>query len=312
MINNQKSVNLSTNKPKASDASASPASKAAVPKAGLQKKNGAPNKAASATQAARAAEKSGTDDSKLKNKLFLQVGLAALMIVVLLGAIFWYDPMNAEAKDGKSEEVVPAVMPEAKPSLTPLSPALPLTPPAVVDASSEAADSAKKESVPELTAAPMDKSIPPPPDVAARPKLPQARSARSAASSEKDESRQNVQPTVSARPTPKVSEWTYPNAPLTPPKLFSGYGLQAGVFSDMRRAEELHAKLMIEGVPATLETRVQVGPFKTKAEAEAVRLKLQKLGIGTVLLPKAEAPKPKASKPKAPASKRRTRSNPKP
>ena len=73
--------------------------------------------------------------------------------------------------------------------------------------------------------------------------------------------------------------------PSAPPRLFSGYALQAGVFSDPRRAEELQARLMQEGVPVTIESRVQVGPFKTKAEAEAARSKLTALGIETVLLP---------------------------
>lgn len=42
---------------------------------------------------------------------------------------------------------------------------------------------------------------------------------------------------------------------------------------------------MHEGIPATIEARVQVGPFKTKTEAEAARSKLTALGIETVLLP---------------------------
>ncbi len=42
---------------------------------------------------------------------------------------------------------------------------------------------------------------------------------------------------------------------------------------------------MQEGVPVTIESRVQVGAFKTKAEAEAARSKLTALGVDTVLLP---------------------------
>jgi len=72
--------------------------------------------------------------------------------------------------------------------------------------------------------------------------------------------------------------------PPSPPRLFSGYVLSAGVFSSAQRAEELHAKLTLNGIPSTLEARVQVGPFKTKAEAEAAKAKLQALGIDTQLL----------------------------
>lgn len=68
------------------------------------------------------------------------------------------------------------------------------------------------------------------------------------------------------------------------PRLFSGFVLQAGVFSSTKGAEELHAKLNLHGIPSTLETRVHVGPFKTRAEAEAAQHKMQALGIDPVLL----------------------------
>jgi DedD protein len=83
---------------------------------------------------------------------------------------------------------------------------------------------------------------------------------------------------VEARPAPAV----------TPPvvsRLFSGFLLQAGVFSSVQRAEELHARLTLSGVPSTLETRVQVGPFKTKHEAEMAQAKLKELGVETILVP---------------------------
>ena len=74
-------------------------------------------------------------------------------------------------------------------------------------------------------------------------------------------------------------------APSPAQRLFSGFLLQAGVFSSIQRAEELHAKLTLSGVPSTLETRVQVGPFKTRQEAEAAQAKLKELGIEAILVP---------------------------
>lgn len=68
-------------------------------------------------------------------------------------------------------------------------------------------------------------------------------------------------------------------------RLFSGFLLQAGVFSSVQRAEELHARLTLSGVHSSLETRVQVGPFKTKQEAEAAQAKLKDLGVETILVP---------------------------
>ena len=57
------------------------------------------------------------------------------------------------------------------------------------------------------------------------------------------------------------------------------------MFSSVQRAEELHARLTLSGVPSSLETRVQVGPFKTKQEAEAAQSKLKELGVETILVP---------------------------
>ena len=74
-------------------------------------------------------------------------------------------------------------------------------------------------------------------------------------------------------------------SPAAPLRLYSGFALQAGVFADPRRAEELHAKLTLEGIPSTIEARVQVGPFKTREEAEAARAKMKALGIDAVMLP---------------------------
>ena len=90
-----------------------------------------------------------------------------------------------------------------------------------------------------------------------------------------------------ARPAARLVE-TKPSAPAQPPvvnRLFSGFLLQAGVFSSAQRAEELHAKLTLSGVPSTLETRVQVGPFRTRQEAEAAQAKLKQLGVETILVP---------------------------
>ena len=90
-----------------------------------------------------------------------------------------------------------------------------------------------------------------------------------------------------AKPVARLVE-SRPAAPVQPPavsRLFSGFVLQAGVFSSAQRAEELHARLTLSGVPSTLETRVQVGPFRTRQEAEAAQAKLKELGVETILVP---------------------------
>lgn len=92
-------------------------------------------------------------------------------------------------------------------------------------------------------------------------------------------------PVEPAKPSARLVE-TRPAAVIAPqaPRLFSGFVLQAGVFSSMQRAEELHARLALSGVPSSVETRVQVGPFRTRQEAEQAQQKLREQGIETVLV----------------------------
>lgn len=68
-------------------------------------------------------------------------------------------------------------------------------------------------------------------------------------------------------------------------RLASGFILQAGVFTSTERAEELKAKLVMAGVPVTIESRVQVGPFATQKEADAARKKIRDLGIDSIIIP---------------------------
>ena len=60
--------------------------------------------------------------------------------------------------------------------------------------------------------------------------------------------------------------------------------VQVGVFSNHANAEELVTRLQQAGIPAQIESRVQVGPFASRAEADAARAKLKTLGIDDGLL----------------------------
>lgn len=60
--------------------------------------------------------------------------------------------------------------------------------------------------------------------------------------------------------------------------------VQMGVFNNVANAEELRAKLELAGVPARIEARVQVGPFGSREEAEAARVKIAALGLDPGIL----------------------------
>ncbi len=90
---------------------------------------------------------------------------------------------------------------------------------------------------------------PPPPEIAARPALPNAEGSGS----------------------------TQSDTPSAPPR--NGYVLQSPRLPDTARAEELQAKLAEIGIPSTVETRLQIGPFRNRTEAENARRKVTELGI---------------------------------
>jgi DedD protein len=248
---------------------------------------------------------------ELRGRIAKRLAFAGALIAILLGALAVFDyiarpseeveaptfnspvPVSAPAQKAATQPVTPTEL-TAPASTAPAAPASTVVqPPAVATASSGTPDA------------------PPAPVVAAQPSAPQAaeetptrapappvaRSPAVAARAEPVANAPVAQPSVQARvvtTTPgNVSPAATPAAapPLeavrpaaTLPRLPSGYALQAGVFTSTQRAEEVHAMLTLNGIPSTLETRVQVGPFATRAEAELARQKLKALGIDAMLL----------------------------
>lgn len=233
----------------------------------------------------------------LRGKLIGRLAVAGLLVALLLGvlAIFDYlanppeeadEPVFTERvpvapRKEMSQPVKPADNLPEPPAPEKAEPAVEPPPPPQVDAKpaiapekhteevsttpggkpASARQAAPVPAVPEATSAPSN-IVPPP---------------RSVTPSEPAPARPSAH-VVEQKPAPAVS-------PPSAPRLFSGFLLQAGVFTSIQRAEELHARLTLSGVPSTLETRVQVGPFRTKREAEAAQAKLKELGVETILVP---------------------------
>lgn len=73
---------------------------------------------------------------------------------------------------------------------------------------------------------------------------------------------------------------------LTPPAAESvAYLVQAGVFTSAANARSLQQRLAKAGIRAKMETRVQLGPYKDRREAEQALTKLKKLGVNAVMVP---------------------------
>jgi len=94
-------------------------------------------------------------------------------------------------------------------------------------------------------------------------------------------------PTVVAKaevPTPKVAPPAPGPAKTEVEAIKDGYLVQLGVFSTPGNAQALVDRVDAMGIPAHIESRVVVGPFKNRAEADAARKKLSASGLGKGLV----------------------------
>ena len=81
--------------------------------------------------------------------------------------------------------------------------------------------------------------------------------------------------------TPATQTAATDSAAATPGK---AYMIQVGVFASRANARALQKQLRRAGIEAHLETRVQLGPFKDKREADKALARAKKLGINAVLV----------------------------
>lgn len=64
-----------------------------------------------------------------------------------------------------------------------------------------------------------------------------------------------------------------------------GYAVQLGVFTNPTNATQLQEKLTQHGIQSYTETRLNVGTFQNKTEADQAMAKVRGLGIGAVVVP---------------------------
>lgn len=76
-----------------------------------------------------------------------------------------------------------------------------------------------------------------------------------------------------------------PPAARPAPSASASYVVQAGVFTSPANARSLQQRLAQAGIRAKVETRVQLGPYRDRREAEQAMNKLSKLGINGVMIP---------------------------
>jgi len=87
-------------------------------------------------------------------------------------------------------------------------------------------------------------------------------------------------PAEKALPPAKAAEPAPAPAPAT-----KGYTVQLGVFSNPANALQLQEKLAQNGIKSYTETKLHVGPFSSKAEADQALAKIRSLGVSAVVVP---------------------------
>ncbi len=87
--------------------------------------------------------------------------------------------------------------------------------------------------------------------------------------------------TASAPPSPATQSAPAQNNAPVPGK---AYLVQVGVFASPANAQALQRQLRRAGIDAHLETRVQLGPFKDKRDADKALARARKLGVNAVLV----------------------------
>lgn len=259
------------------------------------------------------ADKTIIDESDMRNMLAKRLAIAGGLVAILLGMLGLFDHFSQPTDEEELPVFTRPVPVVPKKMLT-----QPVTPAEIVPEPSPSAlpaEEAKKPSV----APPAAVEMPPPPVVSAAPVTEPAKQAAPAprtparavpgeGAAPKGEPAAmpektvvppqplpaTVRPRVQAAPTQPPA--TSPSAATarviesapattTSPRLFSGFVLQVGVFTSAARAEELHARLTLSGIPSSIEARVQVGPFKTRQEAAVAQEKLRELGVESLLVP---------------------------
>lgn len=205
------------------------------------------------------------EEEALRRRLINRIAIAGLAIVALLGGLAVIDMLYVAPSTTLTNASTRSSQSTFTPEMTrPVEGVTPLSAVAV----------APEEAIPDAQTPPV---LPPePPSPEATPSL-KIRSEPEETSSPSVPSPKQVSPIVPTFSKPvQVAA-----AANTKGRQFI---VQMGVFNNIGNAQELLAKLQKIGIPAQIESRVQVGPFKTKAEADAARTKLKAMGLDPGLL----------------------------
>ena len=222
------------------------------------------------------------DEQRLKQRAMRRLTMALTLIAVAIVALALLDRYNASLK--KTEPVL--VPPPEAPA--------PLAQPSAKQSSPPPPSSAEQPLTPPRPPPPVVENqqlpSPPPehasPDSSAKKPAAQPGPENPAAPTEKPAAARPEQKSVPPAAASKAAAQAGAPSPSEPTTSTKGFIVQVGVFTSAANARTLQNKLAEKGIPTYTETRVVVGPFKDRAEAEAVTRQLKDLGVnGAVIAP---------------------------
>ncbi len=219
------------------------------------------------------------ENNEIKQRAVRRLVIAVVLVLVAVGILTYlsyYKPAKVVTKPvaEKLPPPLPPIVSGPEPEqIVPAQPeqALPeLPPPPAPEATPPSAPTLPPPPPPSVTSKPLPQPGPGPkkytPPAVQKPLIPAQNAPVQA----------GAKPPVAAAPATPA-----PKPGATPP---TSYVVQFGVFSNHENALQLAQKLKQAGIPAQVETRVQLPPFKTKAEAEAALAKMREKGITATIV----------------------------
>ncbi len=233
-----------------------------------------------------------SDDEALRKKLLARVGIAAVVIVALLGTLMVVDGMRDRDIRRLSEQVAAKPIPPTKAPAVEAKPEVEKAPEAgpAEERAAEAAPGRRELPEPPVVAAEPERTAPPraasgrierPLTVPATPQQAAVRPTEPVVAAKPDLRKEGAKEVARVMPAPRTKETPAPASQPIARAVESArqFFIQVGAFGNLANAEELRAKLENAGVPAHIEARVQVGPFASREEAERAREKMKALGV---------------------------------
>lgn len=233
------------------------------------------------------------EQNEIKKRAIRRVIVASVLVAAAIAALTVLTRYKSEVPVTRTATPGTVLPPVAQPEPAAPAPeemaAPPTTPP-----EQEAQPTTPPPPPPEVvnaptTAEPAPKTTKPTPvrpgaeaEVSARPAPAKPAAAPTQAATRAPQEMQPAQPSKAAAEKP--AEKTPPPAKAAEPAP-KGYTVQLGVFSNPTNALQLQEKLAQNGIKSYTETKLNVGPFQSKAEADQALAKIRAMGVSAVVVP---------------------------